>query len=145
MIIYIFLLVFVSLLFLFAKNMKKGKEMKETKEGFNKKCIFIINQNCFEDERSNILYQFTATKSHVKLINKLESLGYSPEIFIYTKPSKFNEEFEYWYKPYKVKIIEEELNPDKFKENIIITKCSKEFDDQFIENFAFNGEKMIID
>lgn len=139
MIIYIMILIFICLLFLVTKNIKN----KES-EGFNQKCIFIINQNCFEDEISNILYQFTATKSHVKLIKKIESLGYSPEILIYTKPSKFNEEFEYWYKPYKVKIIEE-LNPDDFKENAIITKCSKEFDDEFIENFVFNGEKLIID
>lgn len=139
MIIYIMILIFICLLFLVTKNIKN----KES-EGFNQKCIFIINQNCFEDERSNVLYQFTATKSHVKLIKKIESLGYSPEILIYTKPSKFNEEFEYWYKPYKVKIIEE-LNPDDFKENVIITKCSKEFDDEFIENFVFNGEKLIID
>ena len=139
MIIYIMILIFICLLFLVTKNIK-NKEREE----FNQKCIFIVNQNCFEDERSNILYQFTATKSHVKLIKKIESSGYSPEILIYTKPSKFNEEFEYWYKPYKVKIIEE-LNPDDFKENVIITKCSKEFDDEFIENFVFNGGKLIID
>ena len=141
MIIYIIILCIVYFLFLFAKNIKR----KECKEEFNQKCIFIINQNCFQDERSNVLYQFMATKSHVKLLKKIESLGYSPEILIYTKPSKFNEEFEYWYKPYKVKIIEKELNPDDFKENVIITKCSKEFEDPFIENFVFNGEKMILD
>ena len=104
MIIYIMIMVIICLFFFISKHIK-SKECNDSKEGFNQKCIFIINQNCFQDERSNILYQFTATKSHVKLLKKIESLGYSLEIFIYTKPSKYNEEFEYWYKPYKVKII----------------------------------------